>query len=147
MRPVMTVMGSLILAGNLLLAVPLRPSAVTVRSAEQSEHEVRKAVAEALVARGLEAGSAQQIVAEYFAPQGSGLAVSYAHFRMLFPEYASDAVLAEMARRVLHGEGLAFNDYDQLIGMLHRLEGVALTPSHYERARHCALMSRYLSAA
>ncbi|UFS61964.1 hypothetical protein LOH54_09915 [Sulfurimonas sp. HSL-3221] len=147
MRPVMTVMGSLILAGNLLLAVPLRPNAVTVRNAEQSEHEVRKAVAEALVAKGLEAQSAQQIVAERFAPESGSFAVVYAHFRMLFPEYSSDAVLSEMARRVLHGERLTFDDYDQLVGMLHRLEGVALTPSHYERARHCALLNRYRSQA
>ncbi|MHC3995354.1 hypothetical protein ACXWTF_11040 [Thiomicrolovo sp. ZZH C-3] len=147
MRPVMTVMGSLILAGNLLLAVPVRPSAVNVRSAEQSEHEVRKAVVAALEAKGLEPQSAQQIVAERFAPEGGSFAIVYTHFCMLFPEYSGDALLSEMARRVLHGERLNFDDYDQLIGMLHRLEGVALTPSHYERARHCALLNRYRSAA
>ncbi len=147
MRPVMTVMGSLILAGNLLLAMPVRPSMVVVRSAEQSEHEVRKGVAAALEAKGIESDSARRIVAERYDASGDGLALSYAHFRMLFPEYTGDAVLAEMARRTLHGEPLPFADYDRLVAMLYRLDGVALTPSHFERARHCVLLNRHRTAA
>jgi len=147
MRPVMTVMGSLMLAGNLLLAVPLRPNAVIVRTAEQSEQEVRKGVVEALEAKGLESTSARRIVAEQYDALGNGLALSFAHFRMLFPEYSHHAVLAEMARHALYGQNRVFDDYDHLIAMLHRLEGIALTPSHYTRARHCVLLNRHRIAA
>jgi hypothetical protein len=144
MRPVMTVMGSLILAGNLLLAVPVRQSTVVVRNAEQSEQEVRKGVAQALVDKGIESASAAQMVTEQYGHYERNLAVGYAHMRILFPELEREAILSDMAERALRQEAFAFDDYDQVVSMLYRLKGISLSPSHYERARQCVLLNRNL---
>ena len=83
MRPVMIAMGSLILAGNLLLAVPLRQNAVTLRSAEQAERDVRKAVIEHLEARGLEPASAQELAAQHEERWGRKTLQGLTHFQLL----------------------------------------------------------------
>ena len=101
MRPMMTVMGSLILAGNLLLAVPVRQSTVVLRSAEQSEQEVRRDIAQALVDKGIEATSASMMVAEHFGDFEQNLAVAFSHLQILFPELERKAILSDMAERVL----------------------------------------------
>ena len=144
MRPVMTVMGSLILAGNLLLAVPVRQSTVVLRSAEQSEQEVRRDIAQALVDKGIEATSASMMVAEHFGDFEQNLAVAFSHLQILFPELERKAILSDMAERVLRKEPFAFDDYDRLVAMLHRLSGIALSPSHFSRARQCVLLNRNL---
>jgi hypothetical protein len=144
MRPVMTVMGSLILAGNLLLAVPVRQNTVVVRSAEQSEQEVRRGIAQALVDRGIEAATASWMVAEQYGHFERNLAVAFSHLQILFPELERTAILSDMADRVLRGEPFAFNDYDRLVAMLHRLTGVNLSSSQLARARQCVLLNRNL---
>ena len=144
MRPVMTVMGSLLLAGNLLLAVPVRPNNLVVRNAEQAEQEVRSGIAEVLMQKGLEAASATQLVTQRFGQYDRKLAQAFTHLHLLFPELKRETLLAYMAERILHNEPFAFDDYDHLVAMLHRIEGVDLTPVHYERLRQCALLNRSL---
>jgi len=144
MRPVMTVIGSLILAGNLLLAVPVRQNTVVVRNAEQSEQELRKEMTRMLEARGIEGPSASHLVAEHTGMQNKSLVRAFTHMRLLFPELKHEMILADMAERILRQEPLAFDDYDRLIAMLHRLKGVKLTASDYERSRQCVLLNRYL---
>ena len=130
MRPVMTVMGSLILAGNLLLAVPVRQNTLLIRNAEQSERDLRGGVAEALVNRGIEAASASHLVTERYGRYDRKLAQAFMHLSLLFPELKRETILAYMADRILHDEAFAFDNYDHLVAMLHRLRGVDLTPAH-----------------
>jgi len=147
MRPVMIAMGSLILAGNLLLAFPVRQNTLAVRSAEQSEQEVRKGVMQALEDRGLETASAQQLVEEQYGAFDARLGVALAHLQILFPELERGTILKDMADRVLRREPIAFDDYDRLVGMLHRLKGPNLSPAHYARAHQCVLLNRHLLSA
>ena len=147
MRPVMIAMGSLILAGNLLLAVPLRQNAVTLRSAEQAERDVRKAVIEHLEARGLEPASAQELAAQHEERWGRKTLQGLTHFQLLFPEVKRHALVKELALQLLRRETFAFDDYDHLAGMLHRLKGVNLGASDYHRLRQCVLLNRSVAAA
>ena len=147
MKPVITVMGSLLLAGNLLLAVPLRQNTLAVRTAEQSDREMRKVMAEHLIDRGLEAPTADHLVAEHFGTQGQALSQALLHIAILFPEVKREAIVKDIATRILYRETIALADYDYLVGMLSRLNGVALSASHYERIRQCVLLNRNLVAA
>jgi len=140
----MVMMGSLLLAGNLLLAVPIRQNTLFVRNAEQADLEVRRGLEEQLVQKGLEAERAQFMVADRFGESDRNLAQAFTHFSMLFPEVGHDKVLAYVAERILRQEAFSFENYDHLVAMFHRIEGLNLTPSHYERLRHCALLNRSL---
>lgn len=144
MKPVMTVMGSLLLAGNLLLAVPLRQNNMVVRSAEQSEREIRSVLIRHLTQRGIEAASAEHLVTEHFGHDGAVLAGSVMHVAMLFPEVKREAILQDIATQVLHRQVVALDDYDYLVGMLSRLEGVTLSASQYARIRQGVLLNRAL---
>jgi hypothetical protein len=147
MRPVMTVMGSLLLAGNLLLALPVRPNTLLVRNAEQAEQEVRSGIADILTQKGMEAASAAHLVTERYGRYDRKLAQAFTHLQLLFPELKRETLLAYMAERILHNEAFAFDDYDHLVAMLHRLEGVDLSAAHYDRVRQCALLNRSLFRA
>lgn len=144
MRPVMTVMGSLLLAGNLLLALPVRPNTMVVRNAEQAEQEVRSGIADILVQKGMERASAAHLVTERYGRYASKLAQAFTHLRLLFPELDRNALLAYMAERILHNEAFAFDDYDHLVAMMQRLDGVNLSAAQYDRLRQCVLLNRSL---
>lgn len=135
-------MGSLLLAGNLLLAVPVRQNSVVIRSAEQSEREIRAALTTQLTQRGLEMKTARHFVAEYFGNDGTQLAAQLMQLSMLFPELKRTDIISDIASQVLHRQTVALDDYDCLVGMMSRLEGVRLSKSHYDRIRQCVLLNR-----
>jgi hypothetical protein len=140
-------MGSLLLAGNLLLAVPLRQNNVVVRSAEQSEREMRSVLIRHLTERGLESASAEHLVTEHFGQDGAALAAGVMYLAMLFPEVKREAILQDIATQVLQGQTVALDDYDYLVGMLSRLEGLPLSVSHYARIRQGVLLNRTMKSA
>lgn len=144
MRPVMVLMGSLLIAGNLLLAVPVRPNTLLLRSAGQTGQEVRSGIADILVQKGMEPASASHLVAERFGRDDGKIAQAFSHIALLFPELKREAVLGHMAERILHNDAFAFDDYDHLVAMLHRLEGINLSASHYTRLEQCTLLNRAL---
>lgn len=144
MRPIITVVGSLLLAGNLLLAVPLRQNTLAIRTAEQTDRQMRKAIIEHLVDRGLEVSTAEHLVTEHFGAQGEAFSQALLHIAILFPEVKREAIVKDVATRILHRETIALADYDYLVGMLSRLNGVALPASHYDRIRECVLLNRTL---
>ena len=144
MRPVMIAMGSLLLAGNLLFAIPLRQNTVLIRNAEQSDQEIRKGIEAALERRGMEPTVVQRMVSEHYGASNTKLTQEFAHFALLFPEVKQDAVVAYVADRVLRRESFAFDNYDHLVAMMHTLVGLHATPSHYDRLRHCVLLNRSL---
>jgi len=98
----MIMMGSLLLAGNLLLAVPVRQNTLFIRNAEQANQEVRKGIEEMLVQKGLEPAKAHLMVAERYGESDRNLAQSFTHLSMLFPELQHEKALAYMAERILH---------------------------------------------
>lgn len=146
MRPMMTVMGSLLLAGNLLLAVPVRQNSVVLRSAEQSEREIRTALTTQLAQRGLDTNTARHLVAEYFGDKGTQLAAQVMQLSILFPELNQTDIINDIASQILRRQAVALDDYDYLVGMLSRLEGIRLTTSHYDRIRQCVLLNRALNS-
>jgi hypothetical protein len=144
MRPVMIAMGSLLLAGNLLFAVPVRQNTVQLRNAEQADLEIRRGVEEALESRGVETEEVQRMVSEHFGSAGTKHAHGFAHFTLLFPDIRHSAVVSYVAERVLRKEAFAFDNYDHLVAMLQRISGPSLASSHYDRLRHCVLLNRSL---
>ncbi len=142
MRPIATLMGSLILAGNLLMAMPPRPNVTVVRSAEQAEREIRKEMASSLVEQGIEPLAAAAAVSKYFKTASKRTAVHVHVFNSLFPEVGHRALIHYGAKRALRSEVFDLRSYDHLIAMLQHRFGPVLPAGVYERAAHCAILNR-----
>lgn len=144
MQPILSMLSGVLLAGNLLLAVPVRQDTSVLGNAEQTEREIRKVLIEYLTDRGLEAQSARNLVSDYFGSNGTAMAQSVMHLMLFFPELHREEIVKEFAKQVLHRERIALDDYDYLVGLISRLAGVSLSTSHYERIRQCALLNRMI---
>jgi len=138
MRPILTLMGGLLLAGNLVFAAAPRPTVTQVRNEEQAEREVRRQMAMRLVERGLEPAAAHAAVMHL----SERLALHLFHFSVLFPEIDRQALLAHGADAALRGERFDLRSYDRVVSVLQRLHGPVLPDSMHVRAAHCVLMNR-----
>ena len=107
MRPIMTVVGTLLLAGNLVLAMPVRQSVSVVRSGEQADREIRSELARLLAERGIDPLSAQQLLNTHYADDSGSLASELFHLQAFFPEIGRSRLLGYVAERVLHGEAFS----------------------------------------
>lgn len=141
MRPVMMIFGTLLLAGNLVLAMPVRSTLTAVKSAEEVSRETRRIMTEVLTERGLERDAAAEIID---AAYGSMEHVSQQihHFLMLFPEIREDDLMALAAERALRGRTLALHDYDDTIGIIQALHTPLLSESLQSRAVHSVMLNR-----
>ncbi|GEM_PF-6672196 len=142
MRPMMTLMGSLLLAGNLILGMPLRANVTIVRSGEQAEREIRREMAEILVDRGLEPAAAREAVMKHYGAAASNLALQIHHAAALFPEIGRQAIVRYTAEQALRSQAFDLRSYDHIIAMLQKLHAPVLNGSQHSRAMHCALLNR-----
>ncbi len=148
MRPMMMLMGGLLLAGNLVLAMPLRVAANTFRSSEQAEREVRERMAEHLCERGIEPVAAREIVARATGKHPERFVRQVHHFAALFPEIGREKLLAYGASEALRGRSVDLGSYDAVVSALQRLlPSPALDRYERERAVHCVMMNRMAAAA
>lgn len=142
MRPIMTVVGTLLLAGNLVLAMPVRQTVTVVRSGEQADREIRSEMARLLTERGIDSAAAQQILNAHYATESGRLAFELFQLQTFFPEIGRHRLLGYIAERALHGETFSLRSYDHILGMLQRLHSPQLTSSLQTRAMHCSLLNR-----
>ena len=142
MRPIATLMGSLLLAGNLLLALPVRQNVLVVRNAEQAEREIRREMSAYLVSRGLEPESALRTVERHFDAGAKQAAVHVHFFTAIFPEVSREALLRYGAQRALRGETFDLRSYDHMTAMLQQLLGPALSDSLRRRIGQCVMLNR-----
>lgn len=141
MRPIMMIVGTLILAGNLAMAIPVRPTVTSVKSVEQASRELLRKMVNVLKDRGLDDEAALQIIEASYGGKMHGFQ-SFHRVFALFPEIRSDAVIAYAAQRALHGSPLRLNEYDDVIGMLNSLHSLYLPQTLRSRAVQCVMLNR-----
>lgn len=133
MPQVINIMGVLLLAGNLLIAVPEGQSVLVLRSVEQSEQSLRKALVTRLEARGIESEAASQIIGDVVGPNLEMTSRALMNMAILFPEVRRSDLLDHIATAALRRERFSFDDYDTMVALLQRLKGGTLEASEYTR--------------
>lgn len=133
MLQVVNFMGVLLFAGNLLIAIPEGQSVFVLRSVEQSEQSLRKALVTRLEARGIESEAAAQIIGDVVGPNLEMTSRALMNMAIVFPEVHRSDLLDHIANAALRRERFSFDDYDAMVALLQRLKGGALEASDYTR--------------
>lgn len=145
MRTVLGFMGTLILAGNVLLGEPIRVMPEHFRTAEMSEQEIRRELAVSLQARGIDAEASSHLVTEHVASGGPDFVPELMRFTLFFPEIDRQSVIEDMADHALMRRPVHLTEYDHVIARLHDYKGWKLESHDFRRAAEYVLMNRTFS--
>lgn len=145
MRTVIGFMGTLILAGNVLLAEPIRGVPERLETPEMTEQSLRREVALSLQTRGIDSEASRHLVTEHMASGGPDFVAELMRFTLFFPEIGRQKLINDMADHALRRRPVHLTDYDHVIARLHDYKGVKLESHDYRRAAKYVLLNRTFS--